>query len=186
MDDVKNINPLPRLFCHLLAITIYVLFYLHPQIQNLFYNNFIYYVGSFFIIIGITWYINAFNFMDGINGITSVETIHICLSIMILSFYLNKEINILAFCTLIIISTFCYFNWSPSSIFLGDSGSIPLGFISVFLLIDLALEGMWIGALILPIYYLMDTSVTLFKRILQKKIFWEAHNENYYQKAIKN
>mgnify|MGYP001299327787 CR=1 FL=1 len=186
-DDIKNIKPLPRLFFHFIAICIYVFLYLNPQIQQIYvYDKIIIYVFTIFIILGITWFINAFNFMDGINGITSVEVISICLSLIFIDFFLNKEINVLVFSTLIIFFIFCYFNWSPASIFLGDSGSIPLGFITIFLLIELALKGMWVAALILPLYYLMDTGITLLKRVYQRKKFWNPHKEHFYQQAIQN
>ena len=186
-DDLKNIKALPRLFFHFLAVTIYVIFYLYSQIDNDFIDNKnILFIFSVFLIFGIVWFINAFNFMDGINGITSVQVISICLSLLALDYYINNEINILAFSVLIITLVFCYFNWTPASIFLGDAGSIPLGFIVFVLLTDYALKGMWIISTILPLYYLMDTSITLIKRVYKRQRFWEAHKEHFYQQAIKN
>ena len=186
-DDLKNIKPLPRLFFHFLAVTIYVIFYLYSQIDNDFIDNKnILFIFSVFLIFGIVWFINAFNFMDGINGITSVQVISICLSLLALDYYINNEINILAFSVLIVTLVFCYFNWTPASIFLGDAGSIPLGFIMFLLLIDYALNGMWVISTILPLYYLMDTSITLIKRVYRRQRFWEAHKEHFYQQAIKN
>ena len=186
-DDLKNIKPLTRLFFHFLAIAIYVIFYLYPQIEKDFVDNkSILFVSSVFLIFGIIWFINAFNFMDGINGITSVQVISICLSLLVTGYYINNELNILAFSVLIIILVFCYFNWTPASIFLGDAGSIPLGFIMIVLLIDYALKGMWVMSAILPLYYLMDTSITLIKRVYKRQRFWEAHKEHFYQQAIKN
>ena len=186
-DDFKNIKPLPRLFFHFLAVTVYVIFYLYPQIEKGFIDNKnILFIFSIFLVFGIVWFINAFNFMDGINGITSVQVISICLSLLALDYHINNEINILAFSVLIITLVFCYFNWTPASIFLGDSGSIPLGFIIFILLIDYALKGMWFMSATLPLYYLMDTSITLIKRIYKRQRFWEAHKEHFYQQAIKN
>ena len=186
-DDLKNIKPVPRLFFHFLAVTIYVIFYLYSQIDNDFIDNKnILFIFSVFLIFGIVWFINAFNFMDGINGITSVQVISICLSLLALDYYINNEINILAFSVLIVTLVFCYFNWTPASIFLGDAGSIPLGFIVFILLTDYALKGMWIISAILPLYYLMDTSITLIKRVYKRQRFWEAHKEHFYQQAIKN
>ena len=186
-DDLKNIKALPRLFFHFLAVTIYVIFYLYSQIDNDFIENKnIFFIFIVFLIFGIVWFINAFNFMDGINGITSVQVISICLSLLALDYYIKNEINILAFSVLIITLVFCYFNWTPASIFLGDAGSIPLGFIVFVLLTDYALKGMWIISAILPLYYLMDTSITLLKRVYKRQRFWEAHKEHFYQQAIKN
>ncbi len=187
LDDIKNIKPLPRLFFHFIAMTIYVFLYLFPQILQIYgYDKTLISILSIALIFCMAWFINAFNFMDGINGITSIEIISICLSLIAINFFLNKEINVLVFSTLIIVSVFCYFNWTPASIFLGDSGSIPLGFITIFLLMELALIGMWVSAIILPLYYIMDTGITLIKRIYQKKKFWKPHKEHYYQQAIQN
>ena len=186
-DDIKNIKPLPRLFFHFLATAIYVFFYLHHQIEkSLLFNKNILIFLSILLTFGITWFINAFNFMDGVNGITSIQVISICLSLLALDYFLKNEYNVLAFSVLIIILVFCYFNWTPASIFLGDSGSIPLGFIMIFLLVESSLKGMWVSSAILPLYYLMDTSITLTKRIFKRQKFWEAHKEHYYQQAIKN
>ena len=186
-DDFRNIKPLPRLFFHFLAVMIYVIFYLYPHIEKDFIDDKnILFIFSVFLVFGIVWFINAFNFMDGINGITSVQVISICLSLLALDYYVNNEINTLAFSVLIITLVFCYFNWTPASIFLGDAGSIPLGFIIFVLLIEQALKGMWVISAILPLYYLMDTSATLIKRIYKRQRFWEAHKEHFYQQAIKN
>ena len=186
-DDFKNIKPLPRLFFHFLAVMIYVIFYLYPLIEKDFIDNKnILFIFSVFLIFGIIWFINAFNFMDGINGITSVQVISICLSLLALDYYINNEINILAFSVLIIILVFCYFNWTPASIFLGDAGSIPLGFIMFVLLMDYVLKGMWVISAILPLYYFMDSSITLIKRVYKRQRFWEGHKEHFYQQAIKN
>ncbi len=185
-DDIKNIKPLYRLFFHFLAIAIYVCIYLYPQIERSVFNDSVMFFLSIFLIFGIVWFINAFNFMDGINGITSVQVISICLSLLGLDFFLNEEYNILALSVLIIILVFCYFNWTPATIFLGDSGSIPLGFIMIFLLVEASLKGFWLSSAILTLYYLMDTSITLMIRIVKRQRFWEAHKEHFYQQAIKN
>ena len=186
-DDIKNIKPLPRLFFHFLAMAIYVFLYLYPQTEEDFvYNKNIIFFSSVILIFGLVWFINAFNFMDGINGITSIQVMSICLSLIVLDYLINKEFNILAFSVLIPILVFCYFNWTPASIFLGDAGSIPLGFIMIFLLIEFSLKGMWVSSAILPLFYLMDTSITLIKRIYKRQRFWEAHRDHFYQQAVKN
>ena len=169
-DDLKNIKPLPRLF--FISCSYYIChFYLYSQIDNDFIDNKnILFIFSVFLIFGIVWFINAFNFMDGINGITSVQVISICLSLLALDYYINNEINILAFSVLIIILVFCYFNWTPASIF-RRRGKYTPRFIVFVLLTDYALKGMWVISAILPLYYLMDTSITLIKRVYKGKDF---------------
>ena len=187
LDDIKNINPLVRLFFHFFSISIFVASYLHSFLSDLIIANiYVYFLIGLVSVFSIVWFINGFNFMDGIDGITSVEVLFICLSIIYFHFFLGQEINILAFSMLIAIVVFIYFNWSPATIFLGDSGSIPLGFLIISLLIDLSLKGYWLAALILPLYYIIDTSLTLLKRIYDRKKFWKAHSEHYYQIALKN
>ena len=187
LDDIKNINPLVRLLFHFVSISIFVASYLYTFIADIIVNTaYMNMIFGFIAIVSIVWFINAFNFMDGIDGITSVEVFFICLSIIFFHFFLEKEINVLALSTLITINAFIYFNWSPATIFLGDSGSIPLGFLIVSLLIDLSLKGYWLASITLPLYYILDTSITLFKRIYNKKKFWQAHSEHYYQLALKN
>ncbi len=187
IDDIKNVKPFHRLVVHFISSSIFVFLFINFQIQDFIEQSILfYYFGTIFMILSITWFINAFNFMDGINGISSIEIMSICLSLMIINFFLQQEINVLAFSIFIITSVFIYFNWTPSRLFLGDSGSIPLGFLSSYLLIELTLEGFWVSAILLPLYYVMDASVTLLLRVYKRKKFWKAHSEHYYQQAIKN
>ncbi len=147
------------------------------------------------------WFINLFNFMDGIDGITSVETLSICIGIVIISliglvfYHLDYsvipirgwETNYAFYATMIAGATlgFMIFNWSPAKIFMGDVGSIPLGFILGWLLLEMAIYGYWAAAIILPMYYLADSTYTLLKRLFQGKRIMEAHSEHFYQQAVR-
>ena len=187
LDDIMNIDPIPRLFFHFLSVALFVFYYIFPQLNIIIKENLtLLLISTFFLLMGITWFINAFNFMDGIDGITSIEVISICISLLILNYLLGKELNVLLMTTLLVMVVFCYFNWMPARIFLGDAGSIPLGLLSISFLVDIAIEGYWMVALILPLYYLLDTSVTLFVRIIKKKKFWKPHSEHFYQQALRN
>jgi len=79
---------------------------------------------------------------------------------------------------------FLVWNWSPARIFLGDVGSVPLGYVLGFLLNRLALGGQWQAALILPAYFLADASITLLRRLLRGERVWQAHREHFYQRAV--
>jgi UDP-N-acetylmuramyl pentapeptide phosphotransferase/UDP-N-acetylglucosamine-1-phosphate transferase len=78
---------------------------------------------------------------------------------------------------------FLAWNWSPARIFMGDVGSVPLGYLLGFLLLDLAFLGEWLVALILPLYFLADASLTLARRALRGARVWQAHREHFYQRA---
>ena len=180
-DDLKNINVLVRLLFQIFFISIYFIYLYFFG----FYNQ-IQLTHIFFVILICTWFINIFNFMDGIDGISPVIVITICAGI-ILAHFLNKSEYLPTF-EILVISTclaFLYWNWNPAKIFLGDVGSIVLGFLCALSLYWLFLdEGTWHWVLSLPMYYILDTSLTLIKRFIKGKKIWEAHCEHYYQKAV--
>ncbi len=80
---------------------------------------------------------------------------------------------------------FLWWNWHPARIFLGDVGSVPLGFLIGWLLLVLAKNGHWQAALILPLYYLADATITLIRRALRGEKVWQAHREHFYQQAVR-
>lgn len=61
---------------------------------------------------------------------------------------------------------------------------MPLGYLAGWLLVSLAADGHWAAALILPLYYLVDATVTLLRRLLRRERVWEAHREHFYQRAV--
>ncbi len=187
LDDIKNINATIRLLFHMLCVFLYVHNYLIDRVKEQLpeLENHIYLAIYVFAIIGITWFINGFNFMDGIDGITSIQVIFIMLALIILeSIFLFDNINHY----LIILGVmfgFLFYNWHPAKIFLGDAGSIPLGFLMIYFLIELTLKGYWCAAVILSMYYFLDTTITLLKRIFNGKKFWQSHNDHFYQIFVK-
>lgn len=133
------------------------------------------------------WFLNLFNFMDGIDGISGVETICIGAGLALLGAFLpNMSSQIWLGATLAAATAgFLIWNWPPARIFLGDVGSIPLGFLIGFLLLMLAARGYWAPALILPAYYIADATITIIRRLLRGEKIWQAHSEHYYQQAVR-
>jgi UDP-N-acetylmuramyl pentapeptide phosphotransferase/UDP-N-acetylglucosamine-1-phosphate transferase len=132
------------------------------------------------------WFINLFNFMDGIDGIAAVETIAISGGLAAI-FALVVQSPFGAFLAAVpaaAILGFLPWNWAPSRIFLGDVGSVPLGYLLGGALIGTAASGFWAAALILPLYYLADASLTLARRALRGEKLWQAHREHFYQQAV--
>lgn len=134
------------------------------------------------------WFINLFNFMDGIDGISGVQTISICLGIIIVYAVSDSSAEDIYFATILGAAAFGFllWNWPSAKIFLGDAGSAPLGFLLGWLLIRLAAAGEWEAAIILPLYYLADTAVTLLRRLFHGEKVWQAHRQHFYQQAIQN
>jgi len=81
-------------------------------------------------------------------------------------------------------AAFLLFNFHPARIFLGDIGSVPLGYLLGFLLLGAAAEGHWKIALILPLYFLADATVTLARRLARGEPVWRAHRQHFYQRAV--
>ena len=124
--------------------------------------------------------------MDGIDGLSGVETVSICLGIAVTAGFLGASSDFSCLAIIIAASAtgFLAWNWQPAKLFLGDVGSIPLGFLLGWLLIELAAEGHWPAALILPSYYFADATLTLFYRSMKMKPVWRAHREHFYQRAV--
>ena len=132
------------------------------------------------------WFINLFNFMDGIDGIASIETMIISFGLTILSIT-SPSIAPEPWLSLSILGVatgFLKSNWPPAKLFLGDVGSIPLGYILGGLLLLVAMRGAWQVALILPLYFLLDSTITLCRRLLRLEPIWRAHKEHFYQQAV--
>ncbi|MGB8839740.1 MAG: glycosyltransferase family 4 protein, partial [Aliidongia sp.] len=133
------------------------------------------------------WFVNLFNFMDGIDGITASETVMIGLGVALIALVAaDYQSGALPLGLAIAAAAlgFLAWNWQPAKLFLGDVGSIPLGYLLGWLLLGLARDGAWAPALILPLYYLTDATLTLAYRLLRGRRVWEAHREHFYQRAI--
>jgi UDP-N-acetylmuramyl pentapeptide phosphotransferase/UDP-N-acetylglucosamine-1-phosphate transferase len=144
-------------------------------------------LGAPLALLGWVWFVNLYNFMDGIDGITGVETTSLGLGVMVVALVGGLHAQwlvpgpILAGAAL----GFLYWNWHRAKVFLGDSGSIPLGYLLGGLLLALAAQGHLVAALLLPAYYLADATITLGRRALRGERIWQAHREHFYQKATR-
>jgi len=133
------------------------------------------------------WFTNLYNFMDGIDGITASETITIGLGVAAITAFgasADSRIALPALALAAGAAGFLRWNWPKASIFLGDVGSVPLGFLTGWLLLLLASRGDWAPALILPLYYLADATITLLRRIAHGERFWQAHRSHFYQRGL--
>jgi UDP-N-acetylmuramyl pentapeptide phosphotransferase/UDP-N-acetylglucosamine-1-phosphate transferase len=138
------------------------------------------------MIVGWAWFINLYNFMDGIDGITSVETISIATGTCLVMDAVGIDDTFVDALTMLLTGAclgFLALNWHPAKIFMGDVGSVPLGFLTGFALLTLAAHGHLISALILPLYYLADSGITITKRALRGEKIWQAHRQHFYQRA---
>lgn len=137
--------------------------------------------------IGWVWFCNLYNFMDGIDGITGTQTAFIGAGVVMISLLALPHDMLSPLLGSAMVGCglgFLVWNWHPSKLFMGDIGSVPLGFVLGFMLLALAAQGQLAAAVIVPLYYLGDATFTIVKRALQRKKIWEAHREHFYQQAI--
>ncbi len=137
------------------------------------------------IFFGWLWFINAFNFMDGINGISGIETFSIASGIVILTALFSQQAALPVYAIIMAGSALGFLIWNlrtKALVFLGDIGSIGLGYSLGWLLILMGVNGHWEAIIVLPLLYWLDATYTLITRFFQGKTLWEAHREHIYQK----
>ncbi len=78
---------------------------------------------------------------------------------------------------------FAYFNRPVARLFLGDVGSLPIGFLLGWLLLLVAASGHLAAAIVMPLYYLADATITLLRRLFRGEPVWHAHRSHFYQLA---
>jgi len=132
------------------------------------------------------WFINLFNFMDGIDGLAGSEAIAVALGYLALLTYAGVEDPTWRLALVIAASCagYLFWNWHPARVFMGDAGSVSLGFLLGWLMLDLALRGQWSAGLILPLYFVADATYTLLARAYRGEKPWQAHRQHFYQRAV--
>jgi len=182
-DDLRGLSARTRLAAHLLACfgALVVLPLPGPVFQGWLPPALDLVVAA----VAWAWFVNLFNFMDGIDGISGVEVIGLGAALALLHAVAGVPVPVGAAWVLVgAMAGFLVWNWHPARIFLGDVGSVPLGYLLGGLLIILASLGHWAPALIAPAYYLADATLTLGLRALRGRPLVQAHREHAYQRAV--
>lgn len=139
------------------------------------------------VVPGIVWATNLFNFMDGMDGLAAGMGLIGSLTLLIL--FSSSGMPVAALLTAVLagaVSGFLPWNLPRASLFLGDAGAAPLG----FLLASLALVGVSEGAFSVPVAalpflpFVLDASLTLAFRAARGDVLWKAHREHLYQRLV--
>jgi UDP-N-acetylmuramyl pentapeptide phosphotransferase/UDP-N-acetylglucosamine-1-phosphate transferase len=140
------------------------------------------------LLIGGLWFVNLVNFMDGIDWMTVAEVIPITTTLAVLGIAgaLPSYGTVLALALGGAMIGFAYFNRPTAKVFLGDVGSLPIGLVLGWLLLLVASRGHLAAAVVMPLYYLADATITLFRRLVRGEPFWQAHRTHFYQRATDN
>jgi UDP-N-acetylmuramyl pentapeptide phosphotransferase/UDP-N-acetylglucosamine-1-phosphate transferase len=182
IDDIRVLPAAPRLALQCLAVAAVLLmlpagFHIVPQLPQ--------WLERACLFVGLVWMINLVNFMDGIDWMTVAEVVPIGAAIVLLGAAGAVDLlpALLAAALLGAMLGFAPFNKPVAKLFLGDVGSLPIGLMLGWLLLMLAGNGHWAAALLLPLYYLADATITLLRRIAAGEAFWLAHRTHFYQRA---
>jgi UDP-N-acetylmuramyl pentapeptide phosphotransferase/UDP-N-acetylglucosamine-1-phosphate transferase len=134
------------------------------------------------------WFINLVNFMDGLDWITVAEMVPVTGAVVLLGAMgaAQPSTAIIAAALGGALLGFAPFNRPVAKIFLGDVGSLPIGLIVGWCLLDLVQRQHLTAALLLPLYYLADASTTLLRRLARFEPVWKAHRSHFYQRATDN
>jgi UDP-N-acetylmuramyl pentapeptide phosphotransferase/UDP-N-acetylglucosamine-1-phosphate transferase len=139
-------------------------------------------------LLAIVWVTNLYNFMDGMNGLAGGMAVFGFGTLALGADAAGaSDIAVLAGCIAAGAGGFLLFNFHPARIFLGDVGSIPLGFLAAVLGMDGVRRDLW--PLWFPLVafspFIVDASVTLLRRGLRGERVWQAHREHYYQRLVR-
>jgi UDP-N-acetylmuramyl pentapeptide phosphotransferase/UDP-N-acetylglucosamine-1-phosphate transferase len=137
------------------------------------------------LFLGGVWFVNLVNFMDGIDWMTVAEVVPVTGAIVVLGLLgtLGALPAVVAAALLGATAGFAPFNRPVAQVFLGDVGSLPIGLLLGWLLLQLAATDHLAAALILPLYYLADATITLGRRLIRGEAIWRAHRTHFYQRA---
>lgn len=188
IDDIRSISVLSRLAIQFIAAIAFVASSTVPIL-----NGPESVLLKFCFVIWIVGMTNAFNFMDGIDGIAGTQAIVAGFVWLVLGFFATN-IEMSHFGGLIIGSSFgfLWWNWSPARVFMGDVGSTFLGFslAGAPLLFNepssIPTSGILVATVLSLWLFLFDTVATRLMQIAQRKAFWRPHRDHYYQRLVIN
>jgi UDP-N-acetylmuramyl pentapeptide phosphotransferase/UDP-N-acetylglucosamine-1-phosphate transferase len=178
LDDLHRLPTGVRLAAHLAAaaaFTWYVLSPMHPLELAL-------------IVLAVAWITNLYNFMDGSDGLAGGMSIVGFAAYAIAASQAGDPGTALTAATIVGASAaFLAFNFPPARVFLGDVGSIPLGFLAGALGVTGWRNDAWPLWFPLLVFapFVGDATLTLLRRLLRRERVWQAHREHYYQRMVR-
>lgn len=177
-DDLRGLATHWRLLAHFLAAALFLLWafpaWSWPAVA--------------LALLAVSWMTNLFNFMDGADGLAG--------GMALIGFGFlgaaawgggDAPLATLCACASASATAFLLFNFNPARIFMGDAGSIPLGFLAASLGLLGWREELWPSWFPLLVFspFIIDASVTLTRRIVRGEKVWQAHHDHYYQRLVR-
>jgi UDP-GlcNAc:undecaprenyl-phosphate GlcNAc-1-phosphate transferase len=177
LDDWRGLHPGVRFATHLAAAVAFVMTALPTQFWPV----------VIALVLAITWMTNLYNFMDGADGLAGGMAVF-GFGTYALAAWLSGDAPLAMACLCIVAAAtgFLLFNFPPAKVFMGDAGSVPLGFLAAAIGLlgwQRQLWPVWFTAIVFA-PFVIDASVTLMKRLLRGERVWHAHRSHYYQRQV--
>jgi UDP-N-acetylmuramyl pentapeptide phosphotransferase/UDP-N-acetylglucosamine-1-phosphate transferase len=175
VDDCRTLPVVLRLLAHMVAAVTIVALLDVPWFYAL------------ALVLALIWMTNLYNFMDGSDGLAGTMAAIGFAAYALAAWPGNEPLACLAATVAAAAAAFLVFNGSPATVFLGDAGSIPLGFLAGALGILGWQQGLWSIWFPLQVFlpFIADATVTLGRRLLQGEAVWQAHRDHYYQRLVR-
>jgi len=197
IDDIKPVRVAIRLGCHLLAAVIVLLALGAPGITVGFSPGTGLHLpvvaSGLLVCIWIVGYTNAFNFMDGINGLAGGQAAVTGLGMALLTALTLEDFSLPPVLLSLAIAGaalgFLPHNFPKARMFMGDVGSAPLGFllgVSVVWLAKSASAWLLIPLALIHANFVLDTAITLLRRVARGEPWHQAHREHFYQRLVRS
>ena len=173
IDDVISLSARSRFIAQTIAVVVLC------SSLGILSNNSITIAVAIILIMG---WINAFNFMDGINGITALYTFSMLVPmIYAINFYELPYSTLIVF-ILLSLSVFMFLNLRVKALaFSGDVGSVVLAYIIAYLIVSLVIESQHIEFILFGSVYGVDSVITIIRRLFKKENIFVAHRMHLYQ-----
>ncbi len=177
VDDMRGLSVRWRLLAQLLACAVFV----WVGLPNLAWWALV------LLVLAMTWMVNLYNFMDGSDGLAGGMALYGFGSYALAAYFAHDmQLALMSGAIASAALAFLLFNFHPARIFMGDAGSVPLGFLAG----SIGLYGwqhgnwpLWFPVLVFS-PFIVDATVTLLKRLLRGEKIWQAHRSHYYQRLV--
>lgn len=184
-DDLRTMPVIPRLLTQAAAVGI-VLATLPAEFHLV--SALPLWAERLLLLVSGLWFVNLVNFMDGLDWLMVAEVVPVMIALAMFGLcgQLPSGPTIVALALGGAMIGFAPFNKPVAKLFLGDVGSLPIGLLMGWCLLQLAESGHLVAALLLPLYYLVDATLTLLRRLMRGEAVWVAHRSHFYQQATDN
>jgi UDP-N-acetylmuramyl pentapeptide phosphotransferase/UDP-N-acetylglucosamine-1-phosphate transferase len=178
LDDVRGLPTIVRLALHIAAASVVVWYLLSPMAM----------AEMIMLVLAVAWITNLYNFMDGSDGLAGgMATVGFGTYALAAQLSNDWALACISAALAAASAAFLVRNFHPARLFMGDVGSIPLGFSAAALGIVGWRNDIW--PLWFPIFafgpFVADATITLFKRLVRGERVWHAHREHYYQRMLR-